>query len=1147
MSDFVHLHLHSEYSLLDGACRLKQLVKRAKEYGMESVAVTDHGNIYAAIEFYDECKAQGIKPIIGCEMYMAEGSRFERAGKPYHLILLCKNGEGYKNLCKLVSASYTEGFYGKPRIDFGLLKEHSSGLVCLSACLAGEIARKLAAGDYEAAKETALKYKELFGEDYYIEVQNHGLEDQTRILPYQYRLSKETGIKLVATNDCHYIDKTDSRMQKILMCIATAARESDPDAMDMGSEEFYFKSPEEMKKLFVQRPDAVSNTLEIADKCNLEFEFGKTKLPAFKLEGVEDNEKFLRSLCAEGLKDRYGENPPEGARERLEYELSVISRMGFVNYYLIVWDFIHYARSQNIPVGPGRGSGAGSLAAYCIGITGIDPLKYSLLFERFLNPERVSMPDFDIDFCVVRRQEVIEYVKRRYGYDRVAQIITFGTMAAKNAIRDVARAMDVPLRVADTLAKAVPFGRSLSEAIEKNSDFRALYRSDPKNKELIDLAMKVEGMPRHASTHAAGVVITDRPVSDYVPLQSADGQVVTQYTMTVLERLGLLKIDFLGLRNLTVIRDAEEMIRKKEPGFSIEKISYEDPEVYKMLARGDTAGVFQLESGGMTNTIMRLVPEALEDIIAVISLYRPGPMDSIPTYIRNRHNPGLIKYKTPLLKPILDVTYGCIVYQEQVMQIFRELAGYSYGRADVVRRAMAKKKLGALEAERRAFVYGDENVPGCVKNGVPEETASELFDEMLSFASYAFNKSHAAAYATVAYQTAYLKCRYFREYMAALMTSFLGAAGKISEYTEVCAQSGVKILGPDVNLSDEGFTVCSDGIRYGLLAIKNLGGGFIENLKKERAENGKFKSLYDFLSRMYGRELNSKAVESLIKSGAFDGFKNNRREMLFNLEWLMEAVSEEKRDNIEGQLDLFGSVGESSEPEMKTVEEFRLPQLLEYEKEVLGIYISGHPLSEYTPWATAAGADTVREIAEGVEAGEREYSDRREISLVAIINSVKNYVAKNGQEMCFLTLEDISGAIECVVFSSVYQNVKEILKEGTAVYVRGKLSIRDEERISVLADEITEIGRKIEGFREMAVRVRIDPDDEEKKSFLRELCKTYPGGNRLQVYLNGVKSANGMGTVKALKGASSIELSARVLSELIKAFGAQNVRLRNGG
>ena len=1107
---------------------------------MTALAVTDHGNVYAAIEFYNECKAAGIKPIIGCEVYVAPRSRFDKSGKqdlsPYHLILLCKNEEGYKNLCKLVSRAYTEGFYNRPRIDFELLKEYSGGLVCMSACLAGEVARNLSNGDYDGAKETALRYKALFGGDYYIEIQDHGLAEQRQILPYQYRLAGELGIGLCATNDCHYINKTDARAQKLLMCIATNTTESDPDSMYLGSNEFWFKPGEEMELLFAGHPDAIANTKVIADKCNLDFEFGVTKLPGFKAEGVDDNEKYLRGLCEKGFKERYGETPPDGARERLEYELSVITKMGFVNYYLIVWDFIRYARSVGIPVGPGRGSGAGSLCAYCIGITGIDPLKYNLLFERFLNPERVSMPDFDIDFCVERRQEVIDYVKRRYGEDHVAQIITFGTMAAKNAIRDVARAMGLPYNLADRVAKAVPFGMSIRKTIETDAEFRSMYTSDQKVRELLDMAEQVEGMPRHASTHAAGVVITDGPVSDYVPLQTNDGQLVTQYTMTVLERLGLLKIDFLGLRNLTVIRDAEMRIQKSDPAFSVDKIPYDDPGVYKMFARGDTSGIFQFESGGMTSTVVRLVPENLEDLIAVIALYRPGPMDSIPTYIRNRHDPSLVTYKTPLLKPILDVTYGCIVYQEQVMQICRDLAGYSYGRADVVRRAMAKKKQSVLEAERRAFVFGDETTLGCVNNGISEKTANELFDEMMSFASYAFNKSHAAAYATVAYQTAYLKLHYFKEYMAALLTSVLDSASKITEYAEECESKGVHILGPDINLSGEGFTVTDGGIRFGLLAIKNLGRGVIENAAAERAENGDFTSLYDFISRMYGRELNSRAVESLIMSGAFDSFPENRREMLQNYDLIMSAVADSKRENIDGQLDLFSETAEASAPAIPHSDEYPFAELLEMEKETLGVYVSGHPLSEYSPWLHAAGMTTVRQIYESAEAGSA--SDKKSVGIFAIFRSKKMFTTKSGGIMCFARFEDISGEIEVIVFPKLYETAAGLLQPGARLCIDGKISLKDEEDPKILADAVLPIEERILGLSKKSICLRLNSGDKELIAAVREYISQHPGAARAEVWLGDLKK------LTSLRGAQGISLTADTISGLIKLLGQQNVRLK---
>ena len=906
MIDFVHLHVHSEYSLLDGACRIKELVSHVKNMGQTACAVTDHGNMFAAVEFYNECKAQGIKPIIGCEVYVAPRTRHDKVNKidtsPYHLVLLCKNNIGYQNLIKMVSLGYTEGFYNRPRIDLELLEKYNEGLICLSACLAGEIPRKLSYGDYEGAKETALKYLNIFGEgNYYIEIQNHKFADQQRIIPSLIRLSQETGIPLAATNDAHYIKKDDAKAQRVLVCISTATTIDDPNKLEFPTEEFYIKSGEEMSELFPSQPQAIFNTVKIAEQCNIEFEFGQTKLPYFHIDGIDDNERFLRDMCRDGLYKRYGE-PTEQAFDRMEYELSVITQMGYTDYYLIVWDFINYAKKQGIPVGCGRGSGAGSLCAYCIGITGIDPLKYNLLFERFLNPERVSMPDFDIDFCMEGRQKVIDYVVKKYGSDHVAQIVTFGTLAAKAAVRDVARAMGLPYQTGDIVAKAIPRGLPLAYSIENIPEVKKLYEGDAKIHELLDTAIKVEGMPRNASTHAAGVVITKEPVDYYVPLYARDGQVSTQYTMTVLESLGLLKIDFLGLRNLTIINHCQQEVRKKYPDFNIENIPLNDPQVYDMLSQGRTEGVFQFESTGMTSTIMKLRPTGIEDLIAVISLYRPGPMDSIPTYIRNRHNPKMVTYKHPLLKDILEVTYGCIVYQEQVMQIFRTLAGYSYGRADIVRRAMAKKKHGVLENERKAFIYGENGqCEGAVSKGVPEGIANEIFDEMISFASYAFNKSHAAAYATIAYQTAYLKCHHYKEYMSALMTiSLLDSTDKIFGYTADVKRNNINLLPIDINKSGRGFTADPDGIRFALLAVKSLGEGAIASIIRERENNGKFKSLQDFCSRMTGKDIHVRTCEALIKSGAFDCFSNNRHEMLNACENLMQNAAQESRINLVG-------------------------------------------------------------------------------------------------------------------------------------------------------------------------------------------------------------------------------------------------------
>ena len=895
MSGFTHLHLHTEYSLLDGACRLDDLLDRAVELGMHSIAITDHGVMYGAVDFYKKAKAKGIKPIIGCECYLASRGRKDKVhaldSERYHLVLLCKNAVGYQNLIAMVSKSWTEGFYTKPRIDRELLEKHHEGLIALSACLAGEIPKALMADDYERAKEKALWYNRVFGQgNFYLELQNHGIREQKQIEPLLIRLSEETGIPLVATNDTHYVRREDSKIQQVLICIATNTTIGQGNGLEFQSDEFYLKSKEEMRELFSHVPQAVENTGVIAEQCDYDFEFGNTKLPHFEVPDGRDHFEWFKEQCVAGMYRNYGDNPPKEYFDRLNYELDVINKMGYVDYFLIVHDFIRYAKSKGIPVGPGRGSGAGSIAAYCIGITGIDPMKYNLLFERFLNPERVSMPDFDVDFCYERRGEVIEYVIDKYGADHVAQIVTFGTLAARAALRDVGRAMGIPYNVVDNVAKQVPkeLNITIEKALKKSPEFRALYESGGEIKELIDTSMKVEGMPRHTSTHAAGVVITRDPVASYVPLALNDNSPVTQYTMTTLEELGLLKMDFLGLRTLTVINDAVKMIRTKDSGFDINKVDIADKATYEMMASGQTEGVFQFESAGMKNVLVGLKPVDIEDLIAVISLYRPGPMDSINTYIENRHHPEKTVYKTEKLRDILEVTYGCMVYQEQVMQIFRSLAGYSYGRADIVRRAMSKKKHDVMEKERKNFIYGmvreDGSVEcdGCVKRGIPAEVANEIFDDMSSFASYAFNKSHAAAYAYVAYQTAYLKCHYPCEFMAALLSSVLDNTDKVSEYTDECNRIGIKILPPNVNESNDSFTVCDSNIRFGLLAIKNLGRSFIKNIISERRA-GKFTSFYNFCSRMHGSDFNKRAVESLIKSGALDGLGANRRQMLMGM------------------------------------------------------------------------------------------------------------------------------------------------------------------------------------------------------------------------------------------------------------------------
>lgn len=1066
MTDFVHLHLHSEYSLLDGACRIKELVKKVKELGQKAVAVTDHGCMYGAVEFYKEAKKQGIKPIIGCEVYVAPRTRHDKVfkvdKKPYHLILLCKDNEGYRNLIKLVSISYIEGFYNRPRVDLEILRKYSKGLICCSACLAGEVPRNLVNGNYEEAKRVAETYNEIFGQgNYYIEIQNHGIEEQKRILPLLYKLSHETGIPLVATNDAHYINKEDSLMQRVLLCIQTGKTLDEPNGMGFATDEFYIKSGDQMAELFKAEPSAISNTLEIAERCNVDFEFGVIKLPKFEIEGVTDNVEFFKDLCHNGLKERYGENPPEKMKERMEYELSVIIKMGYVDYFLIVWDFIHYARSQNIPVGPGRGSGAGSICAYSIRITDIDPIKYNLLFERFLNPERISMPDFDIDFCIEGRQKVIDYVVRKYGSDRVAQIVTFGTMAAKGSIRDTGRVMGLPYDLCNNISKLIPNEPNITieKAFERSADLRNKYRNDETVKKLIDTAKKIEGMPRHTSTHAAGVVIASAPVDTFVPLLQVDGQIITQYTMTILEELGLLKMDFLGLRNLTVIRDTERLIHLKEPDFEISKIPVDDEQVYKMLSEGKTEGVFQFESAGMKQVLMRLMPKSIEDLIAVISLYRPGPMDSIPRYIKNRHNPENITYTTPLLKPILDVTYGCIVYQEQVMEICRSLAGYSYGRADLVRRAMGKKKHEIMEKERNSFIYGEKNpdgtvnCEGAVARGVPEEVADKIFNKMAGFASYAFNKSHAAAYAYLSYQTAYLRCHYFNEYMAALMTSVINT-DKLFDYIEECNINNVKVLPPNINESYANFTIAENGIMFGLEAIKGLGRSVIETIEKERKENGKFKSLQDFCERTSGTDINKRAVESMIKAGVFDNLGLNRKQMLENFTRLMDSLAQQRKQKIDGQLDFFSIMEEDERPQLEMqfpdVPDYDKNEKLKMEKEITGMYISGYPISYTTEQRKLLKYATIAEIKQNFKDEKFGFMDGDKIFMVCIIQQVREYLNKNNKIMYFLTIEDATDSMDCVCFDS---QLRGLLTEGNIVIIEGNISERNSD-VSIIARKI---------------------------------------------------------------------------------------------
>lgn len=1132
MENFVHLHLHSEYSLLDGACRIKELIQRVKELGQTAVAVTDHGNLYAAIEFYNEAKAVGIKPIIGCEVYVAPRTRFDKStgidNHPYHLVLLCENNEGYKNLIKLVSLGFTEGFYSKPRVDLAALKQYSGGLIALSGCVAGEIPRLLANGEYDAAKSKALEYNGIFGNgNYFIEIQNHGIKEEMSVLPLLYKLSAETGIPLCATNDAHYILKSDAKVQKVLIAIQTGTPLSKPSPLNFPTNEFYVKTGEEMEQLFVGHPDAVANTAKIAERCNVEFEFGKIKLPRYEIKGVTDNSAYLRKMCEDGLKVRYGENPPQEYKDRLEYELDVIIKMGYTDYYLIVWDFVNYAKTHDIPVGPGRGSGAGSIAAYCIGITNIDSMKYNLLFERFLNPERVSMPDFDIDFCYEKRQQVIDYVVEKYGTERVAQIITFGTMAAKAAVRDVGRVMELPYGTTDAVSKLIPseLHTTLDKALENSTELKKLYMTDPTVHELIDTAKKIEGMPRHASTHAAGVVISDAPISDYVPVQKNDESIITQYPMNILESLGLLKMDFLGLRTLTVISDTVKSVRKKHSDFDIEKIPLNDKKVYEMLSAGESDAVFQFESAGMRQVLSKLKPESIEDLIAVLSLYRPGPMDSIPKYIENRHNPELVTYKHPLLEDILNVTYGCIVYQEQVMQICRKLAGYSYGRADLVRRAMAKKKADVMEEERSVFVEGAK------KNGVSEDVANDIFDEVLGFASYAFNKSHAAAYAHVAYQTAYLKCYYYKEYMAALMTSVLDWHGKLSDYITDCEKHGVKILCPDINKSSAGFEADGEGIRYALLAVKNLGRTAIDNIIAERVKSGSFISLESFCRRMNGKDINRKAVESLIKCGAFDDFSLNRREMIENYDIIFAGLQTSLRKNIEGQINFFeiGSLEESDHNiPIKSRSEYTLPTLLEFEKEVTGMYISGHPLQQFENISAAAEHTELRTLSS--------LEDGNTVKLICIIRNVKIHKTKSGSVMAFTTAEDETGECEMIFFPEIYvMNVNNI-RQGSYIFVSGKVSFNDETP-KIIAETAMSANDYVKSVASMRLYVKCASKEKDKINSMLVLCANNKGKGSVNFFFEDIKRY-----VKP-KNITGVNITEKFLQELSEIVGKGNIVL----
>ncbi len=1066
MVPFAHLHVHSEYSLLDGACRIEGLVDRVAALGQTACALTDHGVMYGVIDFYRACKAKGIHPVIGCEVYLAPHSRFDRSylnGEWHsHLILLCENMTGYRNLIHMVSLGFAEGFYMKPRIDMDLLRQHSEGLICLSACLAGVIPRALAEGDMDGAYELCEQFLEIFDRDhFYLEVQDHGIEVQKKVNDGLYKLAEELNIGLVATNDAHYLTKQDARIQDVLMCIQMGKTVDDPTRMKFETQEFYIKDADEMAALFPEHPEALENTVKIAERCQVEFEFGKYHLPEFDVPEGYTALQYLQKLCNEGFAARYPDDDGT-VRKRLQYEIDMITKMGFVDYFLIVSDFIGYAKRQGIPVGPGRGSAAGSVVSYCLGITDLDPIHYSLYFERFLNPERVSMPDIDVDFCYVRRPEVIEYVTNKYGKDHVAQIVTFGTMAARNAIRDVGRALSIPYNEVDVVAKQVPneLHITLDKALAINPELKKMYDEKPQVRELIDTARALEGMPRHASTHAAGVVITKDPVDTYVPLARNDEQMVTQFTMTTLEELGLLKMDFLGLRNLTVIADAEKMIRRHTPDFNIEKVDMGDKATYEMLGHGSTMGVFQLESAGITNVVTGLQPQSIEDITAVVALYRPGPMQSIPRYIECRHHPEKVTYKHPLLEPILKVTYGCMIYQEQVMQVFQSLAGYSLGKADMVRRAMSKKKMKELEKERINFIYGNEElgIDGAVKRGVPENIAASLFDEIMDFANYAFNKAHAVCYAVVSFRTAYLKCHYPREYMAALLTSVLDSSDKISEYIQAAREMGISVLPPDVNESYDGFSVSGRDIRFGLAAVKGVGRSFMKQLVEEREAGGLFTSFQDFCERMYDRELNRRALESLIKAGAFDSMGYRRSQLIKIVNAVVDAIAQSRRKNIEGQMDLFGMGNDAvqdTQIALPDIPEVSKRELLSMEKETTGLYLSGHPMDEYRELAQKASAASIRRIIDDLsgENASPAYKDGMTVRLACVITAVRLKSTKNGSMMAYVTVEDESASIELVVFPRSLQQCGAYLTEDSAVLLTGRIDAREDEAPKVLLNE----------------------------------------------------------------------------------------------
>ena len=1146
---FVHLHVHTEYSLLDGSNKIKEYVSRVKELGMDSAAITDHGVMYGVIDFYREARRQGINPILGCEVYVAPNSRFDREvtggeDRYYHLVLLAENDKGYANLMKIVSKGFVEGYYYKPRVDKELLREHREGIIALSACLAGEVQRYIVKGLYDEAKKTALEYRDIFGEDnFFLELQDHGIPAQALANQQLLKLSQETGIGLVVTNDVHYTYAEDAKPHDILLCIQTGKKLEDENRMRYEGGQYYVKSPEEMEKLFPYAREALENTQRIADRCHVEIEFGVTKLPKYDVPDGMTSWEYLQKLCYEGLEKRY-DAPGEELKERLAYELDTIKNMGYVDYFLIVWDFIKYAKDHGIAVGPGRGSAAGSIVSYSLGITTIDPIRYQLLFERFLNPERVSMPDIDVDFCFERRQEVIDYVVRKYGEDRVVQIVTFGTLAARGVIRDVGRVMDLPYAFVDSIAKMVPqeLNITIDKALKENPELRQTYENDEQVKILIDMAKRLEGLPRHSSMHAAGVVISQKAVDEYVPLsRAADGTITTQFTMTTLEELGLLKMDFLGLRTLTVIQNALRMARKKAPDIDMEKIDYDDQKVLDYIGTGKTDGIFQLESAGMKSFMKELKPHSLEDIIAGISLYRPGPMDFIPQYIKGKNDASSITYDCPQLEPILEPTYGCIVYQEQVMQIVRDLAGYTLGRSDLLRRAMSKKKGDVMQKERQIFVYGDEetDIPGCVKNGIDEKTANKIYDEMIDFAKYAFNKSHAAAYAVVAYQTAWLKYYYPVEFMAALMTSVIENPSKVAEYIYTCRQMDIQILPPDINKGEADFSVDGGNIRYGLAAIKSIGRPVVQAVIEEREAFGPFQNLEDFITRMSTKEtLNKRVIENLIKAGALDMLGGTRKQFMSIYIQIVDHVNQEKKYSMSGQMSLFDLVGEEEKSDfqirMPDVGEYSKENLLAFEKEVLGIYISGHPLEEYEErWKKVISATTL-DFQPDEETGQTKVHDGAKEIIGGMITDKTVKHTRTNQMMAFVTVEDLLGTVEVVVFPRDYESNREFLEVDRKVFIRGRVSEEDEKASKLICEKVIPFERT---KKELWLQF---PD---KEAFLDEEQIVYgyladsEGDDEVVIYCAKERA------IKRLPRNRNIQISPRILSRLMNHFGETRVKV----